>query len=519
MALFFYIHTNHAVFVFNSGMGQLLNRKEPFMDLNKGNIKKILGIITFAVLLFVGLEHFTPVSQFFISIFRLVFPFILGGCIAFILNVPMRAIEKTFFTPDFGKRVKAFFHYMANKLKGIRKGAQPVTMAAPVPKKEDEKADGDEDGGKRRISFKNDAEGSADKAQDAGTNSVSSPTVKAKKVKEDLSVRHKLSHYPKRPPLTKGERILDRIKRPCSLIITLILVLGGLFAAVFLVVPEIGHSFEVIGQSIPGFITRVSDWINGLMLAYPDIADQIMSFQLDWQEIGTNLLKFVQNSGGDFVSSTIGVASSIIGGMFNFVLGLIFALYVLLQKERLARQVKQVFYAFLPHKFVEKFLYVCSLAGTTFSKFLSGQCLEACILGFMFFICMTILKFPYALLISVLIAITALIPIFGTFISLFIGAFLILIESPIQAFWFIVLFLILQQVEGNLIYPHVVGGSVGLPSIWVLVAVTVGGSMMGIAGMLIFIPLCSVIYVLVRTEVYKRLIKKKVPSAKWKKQS
>lgn len=168
--------------------------------------------------------------------------------------------------------------------------------------------------------------------------------------------------------------------------------------------------------------------------------------------------------------------------------------------------------AFLPDKYYERILKIASLTYTTFASFLSGQCIEAVILGSMFFVTMSILRFPYALLIGVLIAFTALIPIFGAFIGCIVGTFLILMVSPMQALWFIVLFNVLQQIEGNLIYPKVVGGSVGLPSMWVLVAVTLGANTMGVAGMLIFIPLTSVIYALFRETVYQRLkVRKKDP--------
>ena len=165
-------------------------------------------------------------------------------------------------------------------------------------------------------------------------------------------------------------------------------------------------------------------------------------------------------------------------------------------------------YAFLTEKRVEWCLEVCSLTAKSFSSFLTGQCVEALILGMMFFIVMSILNMPYTLLVAVLIAFTALIPIFGAFIGCIIGAFLILMVDPFQALIFVIMFLILQQIEGNLIYPKVVGASVGLPSIWVLAAVTIGGNLMGIVGMLIFIPIVSVIYTLFRASVYKRLRKK-----------
>ena len=169
--------------------------------------------------------------------------------------------------------------------------------------------------------------------------------------------------------------------------------------------------------------------------------------------------------------------------------------------------------AILPQKAAERFFEMAALTEKTFSSFLAGQCLEAVILGTMFFVAMTIVRMNYALLMGVLIAFTALIPIFGAFIGCAIGVFLMLMESPMSALAFIVLFNVLQQIEGNLIYPRVVGGSVGLPSIWVLVAVTLGASMMGIAGMLLFIPTCSVLYNLLKRAVNSRLEEKKKTTA------
>ena len=180
-------------------------------------------------------------------------------------------------------------------------------------------------------------------------------------------------------------------------------------------------------------------------------------------------------------------------------------MYILLQKEILGRQAKKLMSAFLPKRVSASALEILSLAEHTFSNFLAGQCVEAVILGTMFFVTLVILRLPYALLIGVLIAFTALIPIFGAFIGLGVGAFLMLMVDPMDALFFTIIFFVLQQIEGNLIYPHVVGNSVGLPSIWVLVAVTVGGNMMGVVGMLIFIPLCSVFYALLRGIVNGRL--------------
>ena len=200
---------------------------------------------------------------------------------------------------------------------------------------------------------------------------------------------------------------------------------------------------------------------------------------------------------------------SIVSGVTTFVIAFVFSCYVLLQKEKLSVQVKKVVYAFFPERRCEWLFEVAGLASKAFSSFFTGQCVEALILGCMFFIVMSILNMPYTLLVSVLIAFTALIPIFGAFIGCFVGAFLILMVDPMKMLVFVVTFLILQQIEGNLIYPKVVGSSVGLPSIWVLAAVSIGGSLMGIVGMLIFIPIVSVVYTLFKASVYKHLRKKR----------
>ena len=220
------------------------------------------------------------------------------------------------------------------------------------------------------------------------------------------------------------------------------------------------------------------------------------------------MVAFLKNGAGTMLNTTFSAAVSIVSGVSSFLIGFIFAIYILLQKETLSRQMKKVLEAFLPEPVVGRILDITALTERTFSNFLTGQCVEAVILGTMFFVALTLIRLPYGLLIGVLIAFTALIPIFGAFVGLAVGVFLMLMVNPMDALIFTITFFVLQQIEGNLIYPYVVGNSVGLPSIWVLVAVTVGGSMMGIVGMLIFIPLCSVLYALLRDGVNGRLGKK-----------
>lgn len=212
------------------------------------------------------------------------------------------------------------------------------------------------------------------------------------------------------------------------------------------------------------------------------------------------------------MNTTMSAVGSLVSGFATFFIAFSFACYVLFQKEKLHVQIRKIFFAFIPKQKATMFLDICSLTYRTFANFLTGQCVEAVILGSMFVITLSILKMPYALLIGVLIAFTALIPVFGAFIGCVMGCFLIFMVSAKQAILFIVVFLVLQQIEGNLIYPHVVGGSVGLPSIWVLAAVTIGGNLMGIVGMLVFIPLVSVLYTIFREFVYSRLKKQHIKS-------
>lgn len=260
--------------------------------------------------------------------------------------------------------------------------------------------------------------------------------------------------------------------------------------------------------SIPVFFAGVRDEAERIFASNPQILEYMNQLEVDWQEVFQNMVAFLKSGAGTMLNTTFSAAVSIVSGVSSFLIGFIFAIYILLQKETLGRQMKKVLAAFLPEPAVGRILDIMALTERTFSNFLTGQCVEAAILGTMFFVALTVIRLPYALLIGVLIAFTALIPIFGAFVGLAVGVFLMLMVNPMDALVFTITFFVLQQIEGNLIYPYVVGNSVGLPSIWVLVAVTVGGSMMGIVGMLIFIPLCSVLYALLRDGVNARLRRK-----------
>ena len=306
-------------------------------------------------------------------------------------------------------------------------------------------------------------------------------------------------------------------RRPMALLITLLAVIGVLVLASSVIGPGIAEAVRSLAAQVPAAAERLWAQISRLEQYLPMLESLLADWNMeDWKNITQKAAQLLQSWGGGILSSGSMVIGGVVSGVSTFVIALIFSFYILLQKEKLGRQGRQVLYALLPERRADRTLEILRLSSRTFSSFLSGQCLEACILGTLFVVSMTIFRMPYALLVGVLISLTALIPIVGAFIGCGVGALLIAIADPWKALGFIVLFLVLQQVEGNLIYPHVVGSSVGLPSIWVLAAVTLGGSLMGILGMLVFIPLCSVLYALFRDYVKTRLSQRHVPVHKWR---
>ena len=308
----------------------------------------------------------------------------------------------------------------------------------------------------------------------------------------------------------RGNRFARKLGRPISLVLSILFVAAVILLVVLVVAPELGSTFVSVVRRIEWSIPHFQRWLAETFQSDSPIVEWANSIDFQPQEMINSALGILKSGVDNILSSTITVTMGILSTAMNVGIGFIFACYVLLQKERLIFQVKKAFYALFPKNAVEYCVHVFTLANKTFANFITGQCIEAVILGSMFFVTMTLFQFPYALLVGVLISFTALIPVFGGFIGCWVGFFLILMVSPMKALMFLALFLILQQIEGNLIYPHVVGNSVGLPSIWVLVAVTVGGSLMGIVGMLIFIPLLSVIYALFREWANAQLKKKQI---------
>ncbi|MEG1989264.1 MAG: AI-2E family transporter, partial [Oscillibacter sp.] len=306
-----------------------------------------------------------------------------------------------------------------------------------------------------------------------------------------------------------------KLRRPLALLLALVCVCGVLITASFVIGPNLRDAAMSVIRQIPAAWERTMVWLESLTVYLPQLQEYIAQWDINWNQLTAKAVSMLQTWGTGLISSGGGLIGGVVSGVSTFIIGLIFSFYILLQKEKLSRQGRQCVYALLPERRGDQALGVMTLAERTFSSFLSGQCLEAVILGTLFVIAMSIFRIPYALLVGVLISLSALIPIVGAFIGCGVGTLLIAIEDPWKALMFIVLFLVLQQIEGNLIYPNVVGSSVGLPSIWVLFAVTMGGKLMGVAGMLFFIPLCSVLYALFRGFVKLRLQNRGVPPEKW----
>lgn len=374
--------------------------------MNKETIKALRGLMIFAACLVLAVLHLDKVFIALGVIIRIFRPFIIGAAVAFVINIPMRAME----TKLFAKQGK----------------------------------------------------------------------------------------------LTKRKRII-------SFLLSVLGITLVFWAVYMLIIPQLGETISELAVKIPAFLKEAVKVLQEVSDNNPQIQEYIAGLDVsawDWNNILSKIANTLGNGIGNVVISTVSVAGSIFGVVFDTIISLVFSVYLLMQKDILAGQMQRVMQAYLPKKLHSRIERVLKLLHKNFSSFISSQCLEAVILGTLFVIAMTIFRFPYALLIGTLIAVTALVPIVGAFIGCAVGAFLILVVNPILAIWFVVMFLVIQQLEGNLIYPKVVGNSVGLPAIWVLVAVSVGGSLFGVVGMLIFIPITSTLYTLLREDVNERNTKK-----------
>ena len=382
------------------------------MDLNRKNTKRLVLLIAFGVVLYWVLTNPSQAWRFVSGFFSLFFPFLLGGCLAFLVNVVLRPVERGW-----------------RRLWGKRYGPRQ-----------------------------------------------------------------------------------DKARRPVCLLVSVLLVIGVVFALFFVIVPSLKDSIVNFVNLLPERILQLQNWWNQLSSFLAEHGAHLADFSLNGQEMQQKILDWMRQYGDQFLNTTIstaiGITSSVVSLIFNLVLALAFALYLLAQKETLTRQAKKVVQAIFSSKRAQQITELAHMTNRAFSNFVTGQLTEALILGCLCFLGMLIFRLPYAGVISVIIGFTALIPIFGAFIGVAIGALLILLVNPIQALWFILFIIVLQQIESNVIYPRVVGKSVGLPGIWVLAAVTIGGNAFGLLGMLFAVPLCSVLYAVARRVVHRRLAQK-----------
>lgn len=379
-------------------------------------IKKLIIFGSFIVLCF---WKFDVVLAFFSTVLNILFPFLLGGAIAFVLGVPMNYIEK---------RIQRAVDGRAEHQKGKNKKTE---------------------------------------------------TNRTKK-----------------------------FVRVISLFLVIFLLLFVVTEIVVYLIPQLLETFGQLGERVEYVIQRLYQFMESHFRNSEFLLMMIDRIQIDEKQAFDAILKIIQKRSNNAIQDMMSIITTIISSMTTFLLAVVFACYVLLQKEKLKIQAKMALYAFVDKGRADAVCEVFTLAYETFAGFLAGQCLEATILGIMFMLTMSILHIPYAVLISIVIGFTALVPVFGSIVGFVIGFLLIVIVDPVKAITFTITFFVLQQIEGNCIYPHVVGSSVGLPSIWVFSAVTIGGRLFGVIGMLVFIPLASVSYALLR-EIIKILHRKR----------
>ena len=310
----------------------------------------------------------------------------------------------------------------------------------------------------------------------------------------------------------------DGWRRAIAMVLTFLSIGLVLFGVFRLLIPQLVETVNSLIPKLVEFFSRMEQKFRDFLAENPQMLDWVYAntdFEsINWSDLIQKAVSVLTNSMSVIATGAFSAVGSVADAVLNFVIGLVFALYCLGRKETLCRQGKKILYAFLPERASDEIIRISRLTNSTFSGFISGQCLEAVILGCLFAIVMALFKMPYISLISVLIGVTALVPLVGAFVGCFFGAFFILVNDPVQALIFVVMFLVIQQIEGNLIYPKVVGNSIGLPGMWVLVAVTVGGELMGVGGMLVMIPVTSVLYTVLREVTNKRLARRNISREK-----
>ena len=311
-------------------------------------------------------------------------------------------------------------------------------------------------------------------------------------------------------------KIINAIRRPVSILLSILLILAVFFLVIVLLIPQVSESIEVLARAIPDFFRSLPEQIGELTRNFPHFNQWIQqTVNIDWYQVGNSIMEWVKSRASGLLGSTISAISYVFGLTFNLIVGFVFAIYLLSSKEKLARQMKKLLYAYLPEARADRIVYIGNLTRKTFYQFVTGQMLEAVIIGLLCFVGMLILGIPFAPIASILVFVTAFIPLFGALIGTGLAAFIIMIANPIKALWFIIFIIVLQQFEGNIIYPRLMGKSIGLPPIWILFAVTMGGAAFGVVGMLLAVPLVSIIYTLLKEGVNARLEKKEIADEKF----
>ena len=306
-----------------------------------------------------------------------------------------------------------------------------------------------------------------------------------------------------------------KMRRPVSLVCALVVTLGVIVILIAVIMPQLTATVAEVASQLPDYINSVVQWLRDFLSGFGITVDALEDFSVDWEQVFSDLTTYLKegsanvsesaaSAGSSVVSTVTDVGGSVISTVMNTFLGLIVAVYVLAQKERIGHFMKRCIDAFLPHRASSAISRIASMASETFSNFVAGQFTDSCILGVLCYICMRIFRFPYPEVISVVIGVTSLVPMVGSFIGEVIGALLILIVSPIKALLFIVMVLAIQQVAGAFIYPRIVGKSVGLPGVAVFCAVIVGGNVAGVLGSLLGVPVCALLYALLREAVDAR---------------
>jgi len=299
-----------------------------------------------------------------------------------------------------------------------------------------------------------------------------------------------------------------KLKRGICLLLSFIAVSAIITLLVVIIIPEMRETIEVLKTDLPAYVDAAESFSNKVLRYLNNRGINVEGGKINFEMIKERLAQSMNIKDGNLLDSAIVATTSLASTLVNAILAIAFAIFILADKENLSRQFKKLFFAMMPQEKYDRFIEFCTLSNSAFTNFITGQLTEACIIGCLCFIGMTILRMPYSGAISILVGFTALIPIVGAFLGTALGAFMILFVKPIQALWFVIFIIILQQFEGNLIYPKVVGKSVGLPGIWVLMAVAVGGSLGGVVGMIVAVPLASVVYELLRR--YANMPKKDV---------